>query len=83
MMVLVNKRDLTTIKKNAITLSMMEEFQREHTDVLFYEVSARTGYNVEDAFKDLAQKLFDKGLNKQSSGFRLTANGSIKRGPNS
>ncbi|TNV77063.1 hypothetical protein FGO68_gene9629 [Halteria grandinella] len=82
-MVLVNKRDLTTIKKGAITLSMMEDFQREHTDVLFYEVSARTGYNVEDAFKDLAQKLFDKGLNKHSSGFRLTANGSIKRGPNS
>ena len=63
-MVLVNKRDLTTIKKGAITMDMMEQFQREHTDVLFYEVSARTGHNVEQAFKDLAQKLLEKGANR-------------------
>ena len=40
-MVLGNKRDLD---KKEISSEQIENFMREHRDILFYEVSSRTGF---------------------------------------
>jgi hypothetical protein len=40
-MVLANKRD---VDKRDITNKQIEDFQREHSDIAFFEVSARTGF---------------------------------------
>jgi GTPase SAR1 family protein len=59
----------------------MEAFQRDNPSALFYETSARTGFHIEESFKEMAQRLFEKGPSNNTStgGFRITANGSIKR----
>lgn len=60
-MVLANKRDLDT--KRQISNKEIEEFQREQTtsDLLFFEVSARNGQNINEAFVELSEKMLEKG----------------------
>jgi hypothetical protein len=45
-------------------------------DVIFFEVSARSGFNINEAFTDLSQRMLEKGQQRKASGFRIT--GSIK-----
>ena len=59
-MVLANKRDLD---KRQISNREIEEFQRAHDDleILCYEVSARNGHNITEAFMELSEKMLNKG----------------------
>jgi 50S ribosomal subunit-associated GTPase HflX len=59
-MVLANKRDLDPSKRQ-ISSNQIEEFQRKHTTILFFEVSARTGHNVKDAFIEISESMMSKG----------------------
>lgn len=61
-LVLANKRDLPASQKK-MSASLMEDFQREKQgpDLSFFEVSARADYQVEAAFMDLGQRMFEKG----------------------
>jgi GTPase SAR1 family protein len=73
-LVLANKRDLPTSQKK-LSAKAMENFQREQqcADLSFFEVSARSGYQIEEAFSDLGQRMFEKGQQRKVSGFRITS----------
>jgi Ras-related protein Rab-5C len=74
-MVLANKRDLET--KRQISNNEIEGFQREQTtDLLFFEVSARNGQNINEAFVELSEKMLQKGQQRKVSGFRLVSQNS-------
>lgn len=49
-------------------------------DLLFYEVSARNGFQIEEAFQELSKKMLEKGQQRKASGFRITGghSGSVR-----
>ena len=75
-MVLGNKRDL---EAKEVTDKEIEEFQANHRDVVFSEVSARTGLLIMESFRTLGLKMLDKGHQVQVSGFQIP--GASERSP--
>lgn len=75
-MLLANKKDIGS--KATAGRGASEEVQRVHPDILFFEVSARSGHQVEESFKALGEAMFNKGMQRKASGFRITASGSVK-----
>lgn len=46
---------------------------RANREIIYYEVSARSGSNIEEAFAEMSQKLLEKGQQRKTSGFRITS----------
>lgn len=61
-LLLGNKSDCSEKK---VRLSTAREFAENHKNIIFYEVSSKTCYNIEEAFEDLTKKVIDKNLGKQ------------------
>eukprot|EP00347_Sterkiella_histriomuscorum_P004428 403360496 len=74
-MVLGNKRDLDQTLRQAV-FKEIEEFQANpnHRDVIYAEVSARTGFMINESFRTLGQKMMEKGHQIEVSGFKIQAN---------
>ena len=53
-----NKKD-TEAKE--VTAEDIAEFQAKYREVIYFETSARTGFQIADAFKTLSQKIVEKG----------------------
>ena len=65
--VLGNKRDMDR-KHYEVSNDDIEEFQSVNRTTIFYEVSAKSGLNVEEAFVELCTKMSDS---KKSIGLKL------------
>jgi len=59
-MILANKRDLDPSRRK-VTSKDIEELQRAHSEILFFEVSARNGHNIHDAFLKISDIMMSKG----------------------
>jgi GTPase SAR1 family protein len=70
-MILASKKDLETSKK-FISSKQIEEFQHEMgSEILFFEVSARIGTNINESFEHLSERLLLKGQQRKITGFKL------------
>lgn len=64
-MLLANKSD---VPNDAVSDSQVRKFMETHQVKLFREVSAKTGNQVQDAFKALGEVLMTKARPKQDQG---------------
>lgn len=83
-MVLGNKRDLDQSSRK-VQLQEVRELQRRYSssnleerensngvsEITYADVSARTGFMINESFKSLAQKMLEKGPQLEVTGFKL------------
>lgn len=69
-LVLGNKKDMES--EIQVTNRDVEEFQERNRGIAFYEVSARSGMHVTEAFVDLCIRMVD--IKKSVSGIKLKSN---------
>ena len=68
-MLLANKCD---VPNDAVSDGQVRKFMEKHNIKLFREVSAKTGNQVQDAFKALGETLMAKAKPKQDQGAKVT-----------
>ncbi|CDW75642.1 ras-related protein rab11 [Stylonychia lemnae] len=69
-LVLGNKRDLDL---KEVTDKDIEQIMEKCKDVIYFETSARNGYQVDESFRSMTVKLVERGKQNQVSGFKIQA----------
>ena len=68
-LILGNKREVE-VEKN-VSDKLISELKSTNKNIIFKETSARTGFNINESFRVLAEEMMKKGNLKKESGVKL------------
>ena len=75
-MVLGNKKD---VENKAVSNQEFDELQQKYKNVMFYETSARNGFQIEESFRNLITRMVTKGFQFPYQGFKLNNKEQVSR----